>query len=273
MEGLILVRGAGDLATGVLHRLVRCGWPVLALEQAEPSAVRRRVAFSTAVWEGNVCVEGVTARRVSSLTEAAPLWERGEVPVLVDPLCDCLRELSPAALVDGILAKRNLGTGLDMASFVVALGPGFTVGRDCHAIVETMRGADLGRVLYEGSARENTGVPGLIGGYRQERVLRAPALGRVRVLRDIGSRVEAGELVAEVEGRPVTASLAGTVRGMLPEGFTVTRPRQKLGDVDPRPAEQVRYDRISDKARCIAGGVVEVLLTAGRYPRLRVERR
>lgn len=265
MEGLILVRGAGDLATGVIHKLVRCGWPVLALELPQPAAIRRQAAFSTAVWNGCACVEGVTAYRADTLDEAEKIMQQGHLPILVDPSCDCLRILRPSAVVDAILAKKNLGTNLNMAPCVVALGPGFTAGLDCHAVVETMRGADLGRVYYTKSAKADTGKPGIIGGYGEERVLHAPTDGRVHVLRDIGERVEAGDCVAMVDDMPVVTVISGTVRGMLPEGYPVT-PGFKLADVDPRSADQIHCDHISDKARCIAGGVVEVLLSAGVYP-------
>ena len=172
---LIIVRGAGDISSGTIHRLARAGFAVLALEVARPSAIRRRVAFSEAVYDGAATVEGVTAVRIAGIQEIDEVLARGDVPLLTDPAGESIRRLRPAAVVDAILAKRNLGTTMDMAPLTVALGPGFVAGRDVHYVIETMRGHDLGRIIAEGSAAPNTGVPGVIAGYGAERVLHAPA--------------------------------------------------------------------------------------------------
>ena len=268
---MTVIRGAGDISTGTIHRLFRAGFPVLVLEAERPSAIRRKVAFSEAVYDGAATVEGVTAVRIDAISQMAAALERGEVPLLVDPSGESIRRLRPAAVVDAILAKRNLGTSMDMAPLTVALGPGFEAGRDVHYVVETMRGHDLGRVIASGSAAANTGVPGDIGGYGAERVVRAPAAGVFRLRRDIGSIVEAGEVigavVSEAGEAPVRANISGLLRGVLRDGYPVTA-GFKLADVDPRLEELKNCFTISDKARCIAGSVLE-LVSAARWRRER----
>ncbi len=262
---LIIVRGAGDISTGTIHRLTRAGFAVLALEVARPSAIRRKVAFSEAVYDGAATVEGVTAVRIADIQEIDEVLARGDVPLLTDPAGESIRTLKPAAVVDAILAKRNLGTTLDMAPLTVALGPGFVAGRDVHYVIETMRGHDLGRVIAEGSAAPNTGVPGVIGGYGAERVLHAPAAGTFRMRRDIGSVVEKGEIIGTVvsgDGEaPVRTQIAGILRGVIRDGYPVTK-GFKLADVDPRLEQLKNCTTISDKARCIAGSVLELVSAA-----------
>ena len=259
---LVIVRGAGDISTGTIHRLFKAGFDVLVLETERPSAIRRRVAFSEAVYDGAATVEGVTATRIADTGEISATLAWGEVPLLVDPSGESIRLLRPAAVVDAILAKRNLGTSMDMAPLTVALGPGFMAGRDVRYVIETMRGHDLGRIIASGSATPNTGVPGMIGGYGAERVIHAPAAGVFRLLRDIGSVVEAGEAVgciATPEGDvPVRAKIAGLLRGILRDGYTVPK-GFKLADVDPRLDQLKNCATISDKARCIAGSVLELV--------------
>jgi xanthine dehydrogenase accessory factor len=228
---LIVIRGGGDLATGVALRLYRSGMDVVICETAVPTSIRRTVCFSEAVRLGEMMVEGVTARR--AVPEEIPaLLAAGIVPVLVDPEGDCIPGLRPDAVVDAILAKRNLGTSMDIAPIVVAAGPGFTAGVDCHAAVETMRGHYLGRVIYEGSPLPNTNIPGLIGGYAGERVLRAPADGVFAGAKRIGDRVEAGDVAGYVAGKPMVCTIGGTLRGLLADGVPVTK-GMKSGDVDP----------------------------------------
>ena len=262
LPNLVIVRGAGDISTGTIHRLFRAGFPVLALESERPSAIRRRVAFSEAVYDGTATVEGVTAMRIDEPEEAGDALARGRVPLLVDPAGESIRRLRPAAVVDAILAKRNLGTSMDMAPLTVALGPGFEAGRDVHYVIETMRGHDLGRIIASGSAAPNTGVPGVIAGYGIERVIHAPAAGVFRMRRDIGSVVEAGEAVGSIttpEGEvPVCAKIAGLLRGILRDGYPVPK-GFKLADVDPRLDQRKNCATISDKARCIAGSVLELV--------------
>lgn len=262
---LIVVRGAGDISTGTIHRLFRAGFPVLALETDHPSAIRRKVAFSEAVYDGTATVEGITAVRISGLQEMTAVLEKGQLPLLVDPEGQSIRRLCPAVVVDAILAKKNLGTSMDMADLTIALGPGFEAGKDVRYVIETMRGHDLGRIISSGSAAPNTGVPGLIGGFGAERVIHSPTAGVFRMKRDIGDLVQAGETVGTVitpEGEiPVTTRISGILRGIIRDGYPVTR-GFKLADVDPRLEELKNCFTISDKARCIAGSVLELVCAA-----------
>ena len=254
---LIVIRGGGDLATGVALRLYRSGMDVVICETAVPTSIRRTVCFSEAVRLEEMMVEGVTARR--AVPEEVPaLLTAGIIPVLVDPEGACIPGLRPDAVVDAILAKRNLGTSMDMAPIVVAAGPGFTAGVDCHAAVETMRGHYLGRVIYEGSPLPNTNIPGLIGGYAGERVLRAPADGAFAGAKRIGDRVEAGDVAGYVAGKPMVCTIGGTLRGLLADGVPVTK-GMKSGDVDPR-CEEAHCRCASDKALAVGGGVLEAIL-------------
>ena len=254
---LVVVRGAGDLATGVAVRLHRCGFRVVMTELAQPLAVRRTVAFAQAVYDDETTVEGVTARCVA-FRDVRGVLASGAVAVLVDPEGASLAALQPDVLVDGRMAKRNLGTRLDDATLVIGLGPGFTAGEDCHVVVETNRGHNLGRVLWQGPAEPNTGVPGRIGGADADRVLRAPVAGVVQPLRAIGDTVEAGDVVARVGTAEVRARLDGVLRGMIYPGLDVAA-GTKLGDIDPR-AETAHVQTVSDKSLAIGGGVLEAIL-------------
>lgn len=258
IQFLTLVKGGGDLATGVAYRLFRCGFPVVCTELAQPTVVRRTVAFAEAVYAGEVTVEGVTARRVATYREVRPTLAEGLVPVLVDPQARALRQLRPRVVVDAIMAKRNTGTALSDARFVVGMGPGFEAGVDCHALVETLRGHNLGRVILSGPAAPNTGTPAVRSGFGEERVLRAPAAGIIVPVRRIGDRVEKGEVVARVDGSEVRAGVSGLLRGMIKEGLTV-RPGLKVGDVDLGAAPEACYT-ISDRALAVAGGVLEAIM-------------
>ena len=264
MSAVVLVRGAGDLATGTILRLHNCGFRVLAVECARPSAIRRRAAFCEAVFDGTATVEGVTARLIDRIEQADAVWNAGEIPLIVDETASCAASCAPAVLVDAILAKRNLGTTRDMAPITIGLGPGFTAGGDVDAVVETMRGHRLGRVIYEGAALPNTGVPGPIAGFAAERVIHAPASGAMNFVRspepvDIGSIVRKGQTIGFVGGVPVTATLDGVLRGLIREGYPVTE-GLKIADIDPRAQEVQNCTTVSDKARAIAGGVLEAML-------------
>ena len=259
----ILIKGAGDLATGVAVRLHKAGFSIFMTDLIYPTAVRRTVSFSEAIPEGIQTVEGIRARRAEDAEDALRITAEGDIPVIADPGAYCLPALKPAALVDAILAKHNTGTSIHDAPVVVSLGPGFTAGEDCHAVVETMRGHNLGRVILEGSACPNTGVPGEIGGYTVERLLRAPADGSFHPLVNIGDVVSAGDRVAEVSGQPVLAQISGVVRGLLREG-TPVHTGMKSGDIDPRCKVRHCFS-VSDKARAIGGGVLEAILTLGGY--------
>lgn len=258
-DRLVVVRGAGDLATGCIVRLVHAGFRVVALELDRPSAIRRTVSLSEAMYDGTACVEGVRAFRCERVPEA---WESGEVPILEDPEGRTVAPLAPAALVDAIVAKRNTGTRIDLAPLVVALGPGFAAGVDAHAVIETNRGHDLGRVIFHGSAEGNTGVPGQIAGQDRRRVIYAPATGPVEVLHAIGDRVEEGEPVLSIRGVEARAALGGVIRGLIRHGFAA-REGLKVADVDPRCVREHCFS-VSDKARAVAGGVLEAILALSR---------
>ncbi len=263
MDHLVIIRGGGDIATGTIYKLYQCGFRVLVLETAAPSAIRRHVAFSEAVYQGSQTVEDLTCVLAQSVDEAVSLLDRGRLVMLVDPRGDCIEKLRPMAVVDGILAKRNLGTHRGMAPITVGLGPGFVAGEDVDAVVETMRGHSLGRVIYEGAAIKNTGVPGVIAGVGKERVIHSPAAGILRNVKKISDLVKLGEVIAVIETAdgevPVTATIDGLLRGLIRDGYPVTE-RFKIADIDPRLDEYENCFTISDKARCIAGGVVEAIL-------------
>lgn len=255
---LILIRGAGDIASGIAIRLHRSGLRVVMTDVTRPTAIRRTVSFSGAIKRGSQTVEDVTARLAASPEEALEITRRGEIAVLADEDCACLAALRPDAVVDAILAKRNLGTTRDMAPAVVGVGPGFTAGEDCHAVVETMRGHTLGRAYYSGSALPNTAVPGLIGGYAGERVLRAPAEGTFRQSLEIGALVEAGDIAGWVGEEPMRCTISGVLRGILEDGTPVFK-GMKAGDVDPRGDVENCWS-VSDKALAVGGGVLEAIL-------------
>ena len=255
---LALIRGAGDLATGIALRLWRSGIRVVLTDLERPTAIRRTVAFSEAIVHGETTVEDVTARLAANADEARALLTQGIVPVLADPGCACREALAPDALVDAILAKRNLGTRITDAPVVVGVGPGFTAGEDCHAVIETMRGHTLGRVLYEGSPLPNTGVPGVIAGYAAERVLRAPAAGVFEPKLEIGAQVKKGDVAAVVDGKPMLCRIDGCLRGLMQEGAVVFE-GMKCGDVDPRGIPD-NCTTASDKAIAVGGGVLEAIL-------------
>lgn len=262
-DHLVLIRGAGDLATGVALRLHRAGFPLVMLELPEPLVVRRTVAFAEAVREGIVIVEGIAACHADDPREARLTAHRGDIAVMVDPTAAHLPRLRPNILVDARLAKRNLDTTREQARLVIGLGPGFTAGQDVHAVVETMRGHHLGRVLWEGSVLPNTGTPGLIGDKGAERVLRAPIAGRVVGQKRIGEVVQAGELVALIqpeqgEAVALVAPFTGLLRGLIANGTTVPA-KLKIGDLDPRLDTDIHT--VSDKALAIGGGVVEAVLS------------
>ena len=262
----VVLRGGGDLATGVALRLHRAGFRITVLEIPQPTVIRRAVAFASAVYDGLAVVEGVTARLARLEDDLEPIWRSGEAPVVVDPGASILARLRPDALVDAIMAKRNLDTRIDDAPIVVALGPGFTAGVDCHAVVETNRGHHLGRVYYAGTAEANTGVPGVVGGQDALRVVRAPADGMFQGLRQIGDRVSRGDSIGRVgdpstalrAGFAVTSQIDGVLRGILHDGLVV-HAGMKVADVDPRGVVEHCFT-VSDKAWAVGGGVLEAIL-------------
>ena len=255
---LVLIRGAGDLASGIALRLHHAGLRLVLLDLEKPTAIRRTVCFSQALIFGRWQVEDVCAVRAETPEDVEAAWAAGEIPVLADPDCRCLSWLRPDALVDAILAKRNLGTRISDAPVVIGVGPGFTAGEDCHCVIETMRGHTLGRCIYAGSAIPNTNIPGLIGGFAGERVLRAPDTGVFCQTAEIGDLVSAGDTVGTVNGLPMRCTISGVLRGLLADGTPVTK-GMKAGDVDPRGEKDYCYT-VSDKALAVGGGVLEALL-------------
>ena len=307
---LIICRGAGDLATGIIHRLHRAGHWVIALETDYPAAIRRQVSFCEAVYDGSAAVEGVTARLVPALTDAendteiateadaetdaetysglndtpaahtaSEKWSRsaieavleaGEVPLLIDPKGESIELLKPDVVVDAIIAKKNLGTTINMAPLVIGVGPGFTAGQDVHLVIESMRGHNLARIITDGMAQPNTGVPGNIAGFTSERVIHAPEAGYIHDVRKIGDIVQKGDEIARIypdkesydnalsEYVPVNATITGIIRGLIREGYYF-REGFKIADIDPRESELTNCFTISDKARSIAGSVLEAV--------------
>ena len=258
---LIIVRGGGDIATGTIYKLYKCGFDVLVLEIKKPSAIRRNVSFCEAVYDGQKTVEGLTCYLAKDVIEAKKLLSEKKLTMLVDESLSCLKEFKPMALVDAILAKKNLGTKIDMAHVTVALGPGFEAGKDVDVVIETMRGHKLGRTIYEGFAIPNTNVPGVIAGFSKERVIHSPAEGIMKNIKKITDTVKKGEIISYVDDTPVYATIDGILRGLLRDDYKVTK-GFKIADIDPRINEYENCFTISDKARCIAGGVLEAILYA-----------
>ena len=257
---IVLIKGGGEMASGVAYRLYKSNFKKICMtEVSQHQAVRREVSFCEAIYDEEKTVEGVTARLIESHELIQGVWDRGQIPIIVDPQARVLNFLSPDVVVDAILAKKNLGTKITDAPLVIGLGPGFYAGRDVHLVVETNRGHNLGRVISEGEAEKNTGIPGVIAGYGAERVLRAPRDGSLLTLKGIGDFVEAGEAVALVEDLPIKAQIRGVIKGLLRSGSEVWK-GMKTGDIDPRGIKECCYT-ISDKARAIGGGVLEGILS------------
>jgi xanthine dehydrogenase accessory factor len=288
---IAIIRGGGDLGTGAALRLHRAGWRVLIAELARPVAIRRAVALASAIYDGSIEVEGVIARRIDDATEIDRAWSLGQVPVIVDPDCSIAARLNPTALINAIMLKRNTGTQMTDAPIVVALGPGFTAGSDCHAVIETNRGHNLGRVYYHGSAEPDTGTPGNLGGQDSQRALRAPIEGVFYAQRKIGDHVKAGEMVGRVItvdvsltdsaarrlaltdrdasqplGMIVKTRIDGVIRGILHDGLIVLA-KAKVADVDPRGEVSYCFT-VSDKSWAVGGGVLEAVLYLARQSRI-----
>ena len=257
MRSIVIIRGGGDIATGVIQKFQRSGFKVLVLETEKPTAIRRTVALCEAVYSGHTKVEDISCKRIMSLSELDRCFDKAEVPILVNPNADCIAQLNPDAVIDAILAKRNLGTHKKMAPVTIGIGPGFSVPEDVSAVIETKRGHELGRLILKGSARENTGIPGEIGGKSIERVIRAPLAGEIKHICEIGDIVEAGEALCKISGELIIAPFKGLLRGLIREGLQVSE-GMKIADIDPRL--DVDWRTISDKARCIGGAALEAFL-------------
>ncbi len=258
---LIIIKGSGDLASGVAYRLKRSRFPVIMTELPNPSFVRRTVSFGEAVYSNKITIENITAQVVSTSAKAQQLVTTQNIPILIDPQANVVNQLKPTVVIDAILAKVNTGTCINDAPLVIALGPGFTAGQDCHAIIETQRGHTLGRVIYEGQAIPNTGTPGLVKGYGTDRVLRAPSDGFVIGMATIGDKLQQGQLIATVGAHQIKAPFNGVLRGLIHPQVKV-KTGQKIGDLDPRGNIDHCFT-ISDKSLAIGGGVVETILASG----------
>lgn len=259
----VLIKGAGDIATGVAHRLHRSGIRVVMTELEAPTSVRRPVSFSQCMFDGVTTVEGVTARRASGLPEVRRFLDQHEIPVLHDPECAVAKAFPFTVIVDAIFGKCNNGTGIDDAPIVIALGPHFTAGIDCNAVVDTVRGQNLGRILLSGKSTPDNGIPKPVDGFSVERVVTTPVGGLLTPLAQIGQIVMKDEPIAQVGETIITAQLDGMVRGMLPAGFAVSE-GMRIGDVDPRRVESLCYT-ISDKARSVGGGVLEAVFYLTKF--------
>ena len=261
----VLIRGGGEMASGIAHRLHQCQLQVLLTEVAQPTAVRRHVAFAEAVYRGCHTIENVKAVRVATFSEALTEWQRSAIPVFVDPDAKIRQQAQPSVIVDATMSKKGGDTMRSDAPLVIGIGPGFSAGDNVHAVVESNRGYHLGRVIWQGAAEPDTGVPAPVAGHTDARVLRAPRAGCFSALRAIGDRVEAGEIVAQIDGTPVHSAIAGVIRGLLHGGIQIGA-GVKVGDVDPG-FETEYCDTISGKARAIGGGVVEAIFHS--YQRLK----
>lgn len=255
---MVLIKGAGDLATGIAYRLKKSGFDIVMTEIHKPTTVRRTVAFSQAVFDNEIAIEGIKGVKVNNINEIYEEIREGNIPIIIDEKAEIIKELRPDVVVDAIIAKKNLGTSIEDAPIVIGVGPGFEAKVDCHLVVETKRGHYLGKVIEEGSAIPNTGVPGNIGGYTKERIIRASSNGKIKPVVAIGDFVKKGDIVAYIDGVEVLAEIDGIVRGMLQEGIEVFK-GMKSGDIDPR-CEKDHCFTISDKARSIGGGVLEAIM-------------
>lgn len=258
-DDIVVVRGGGDIASGAIQKLYRSGFKVLVLETETPSAIRRKVAFCEAVYEKEIEIEGIKARLVANDEEIQDCWDSDVLPVMIDSRGKVIERLKPLAVVDGILAKQNFGTKRSMAPITVALGPGFSAPEDVDIVIETMRGHNLGRIIEEGRASENTGVPGIIAGFGIERVIYSDYSGVITNIEKIGNVVEKGDIIAVVGNNEIYASISGVLRGIIRDGYKVKK-GLKIADIDPRISEKDNCFTISDKARNIGGAVLESIL-------------
>jgi len=255
---LIVIRGGGDIASGIASKLYNAGFKVLIAEIKKPTVIRRKVSFADAVYEKEVFIEGISGKLANDISDALKMIEDKIIPIIIDPCMTYFRQDRPYILVDSIIAKKNIGTSLEMATIVIGVGPGFTAGVDVNAVVESKRGHYLGKVLLQGTAEPNTGIPGNIEGFTEERVIWAQNEGEIKIIKDIGSIVKSGDTIALIDKTEVKSKINGIVRGMIRDGYYVNR-GMKIADIDPRKKTSYCYS-ISDKARAIGGGVLEAIL-------------
>ena len=253
---IVLIRSGGDISSGIIERLHKCGFKVVVLETGNPSSIRREVSFGEAVYRKKMTINGLTSVLVDSIEEMEKILENDEIPVLIDGEGRYISILKPFILIDAILAKKNLGTHINMAPITIGIGPGFFAGKDVHAVIETKRGHHLGEVIYNGEAIKNSGIPGNIGGFTKERVIHSEWEGNIRNISKIGDTVRKGETIALINGNKVD----GILRGIIRDGYFVTK-GFKIADIDPRMDEYENCFTISDKARSVGGGALEAILT------------
>ncbi len=258
-QPLVLIRGGGDLASGVAARLHRCGFNVVVVEIEKPLAVRRLVSFAEAVYAGEVEIEELYGQRIESAAFVESALEKGVIPVLVDPMAESRHQLEPVVIVDGRMRKTPPEIGMEAAQLVIGLGPGFTAGKNCHAVVETNRGHHMGRVYWEGSAEPDTTIPERVANYDLDRILRSPTEGIFEGKKRLGSIIREGEVIAVVNGVPLRAPFPGALRGLLHSGLEVEA-GTKVGDLDPRGETSYCF-QISDKSLAVGGGVLEAILS------------
>ena len=259
---IVLIRGGGDLASGVAFRLYKAGFRIVIAELPKPLTVRRLASFSEAIYTGEVMLEGITAKRVNEIDD--PLWvlqllSKGRIPVMVDPDGKSIQAVHPTVIVDARMLKIPPEALRHTARLYIGLGPGFIGGANCHAAIETQRGPWLGRVLWDGPAQSDSGVPESIGNVHSERVLYAPSDGTMVAMKTIGEIVQEGEVVAEINNQPVIAPFKGILRGLIHPDVVIQK-GMKIGDMDPRN-DPILCNHVSDKALAVGGGVLEAILS------------
>jgi len=257
---IVLIRSGGDISSGIIERLYKCGFKVVVLETGNPSSIRREVSFGEAVYRKKMTINGLTSVLADGIEEMEKILENDEIPVLIDGEGKYISILKPSILIDAILAKKNLGTHINMAPITIGIGPGFFAGKDVHAVIETKRGHHLGEVIYSGEAIKNSGIPGNIGGFTKERVIHSEWEGNIRNISKIGDTVRKGETIALINGNKVLATIDGILRGIIRDGYFVTK-GFKIADIDPRMDEYENCFTISDKARSVGGSALEAILT------------
>lgn len=270
LKNIIVVRSGGDIASGIIQRLHNVGFKIIILEISNPSSIRREVCYGEAVYRQEMKIEGIISKLVNNINDAYEEIKKGNIPVLIDEKGENISKIKPFAVIDGILAKKNLGTNMEMAPITIGIGPGFIAGKEVDAVVETKRGHTLGKVIYEGEAIKNTGIPGNIGGFTKERVIHSEYEGNIKNISKIGDTVKKGDVIATINENEIIATIDGILRGIIREGYYVTK-GFKIADIDPRISEYENCFTISDKARSVGGGALEALLKLMKDKKIKIE--
>ena len=255
----VVIRGGGDLATGVAEVLYQSGFKILILDIEKPSSIRRSVCFSEAIYDGVTKVENIICKKVENENEIEKCWSEKIIPIMVDEKGEIIKKIKPDVVVDSIIAKKNLGTTKDMAPITIALGDGFEAGKDVDVVIETMRGHNLGRIITSGRAMKNTGIPGEIKGVSKDRVIYSLANGIFSSVKKIGDTVQKDEIIGYVGDVEIRGKISGVLRGIIRDGYEVTE-NMKIGDIDPRIEEKNNCFTISDKARSLGGAVLRAIM-------------